>query len=292
MNWKEVLAPALQSQKMQEIKKFLQEERNTKNIYPDGKSVFRAFELCPYEQTRVVILGQDPYHTPGTADGLAFSTQQKEIPPSLLVIFKEIYKDLNIQYYHNTSFEDFFPNGNLEGWAKRGFLLLNTVLTVEEGKAGSHKDLGWDIVIKAVFDGLNKKDHQVIFLLWGKEAQKYKSLIGLNTKHVSFSAAHPAAELYADNKGGFTGCRHFSIVRDILPEIEGRNVFPTAGLDVCFDKDKAKAIVREHYPIDAEQICKYIDEELFIQLPVNKDIYWREVRKFEVAISTNQINEE
>lgn len=286
MTWKEVLAPALQSSKMQEIKKFLQNERNTKNIYPDGKSVFRAFELSPYSKTKVVIIGQDPYHTPGTADGLSFSTQQEKTPPSLQVIFKEIYRDLNIQYEHNVTLEEFFPTNNLQKWAEMGFLMLNTVLTVEEGKAGSHKDLGWDIVIKAVFDGLNKKDHQVIFLLWGKEAQKYRSLIDPKSKHVVFSAAHPAAELYADSNGGFYGCRHFSIVRDVIPEIEGRNIFPTVGLDTCFDADKAKAIVREHYPIEAEQICKYIDEELIIHVPLNKEIYWKEVRKFEQSLST------
>lgn len=286
MTWKEVLAPALQSQKMQEIKKFLQNERNTKNIYPDGKSVFRAFELSPYSKTKVVIIGQDPYHTPGTADGLSFSTQQEKTPPSLQVIFKEIYRDLNIQYMHNVTIEEFFPTNNLQRWAEMGFLMLNTVLTVEEGKAGSHKDLGWDIVIKAVFDGLNKKDHQVAFLLWGKEAQKYRSLIDPNSKHVVFSAAHPAAELYSGGSGGFLGCRHFSIIRDIIPEIEGRNIYPTAGLDVCFDKEKAKAIIREHYPIDAEQICEYIDEELFIHIPVNKERYWKEMNKFEKSLST------
>jgi len=271
---------------MQEIKKFLQNERATKKIYPEGKNVFRAFDLCLFDNTKVVIIGQDPYHTPGTADGLAFSTQQKVIPPSLQVIFKEIYKDMNIQYYHEESFEKFFPTGNLESWAKNGFLMLNTVLTVEEGKPNSHKDLGWVDVIQKVFDGLNQKDHQVIFLLWGKEAQKYKSLIDPKSKHIVLNAAHPATELYNDNKGGFYGCGHFSAVRDILPGIEGRNIFTSAKLDACFDKEKAKLLVKERYPIDAEAICEYIDDEMIIHVPINKEIYWKEVRKFEELIST------
>jgi uracil-DNA glycosylase len=286
MSWKEILAPVLQTPKMQEVKKHLQEERKTKAIYPAGKDVFRAFDLCPYNNTKVVILGQDPYHTKDTADGLAFSTKQSKRPPSLEVIFKEIYKDLNIQYYHNETFEEYFPTNNLEKWAYRGFLLLNTVLTVEEGKAGSHKDLGWDAITRKVFEALNKMDRQVIFLLWGKEAQKYKELIDPSTKHVAFTAGHPATELYNDGKGSFYGSRHFSIVRDILPEIECKDIMPAAGLDSCFDKEKAKEIVREAFPLEAEQMCNYIDRELIINVPVNRETYWKEIRKFEDDLST------
>ncbi len=273
---------------MQEIKKFLQKERESKKIYPEGSDVFRAFDLCPFDNTKVVILGQDPYHTPGTADGLAFSTRQETIPPSLQVIFKEIYKDMNIQYYHEESFEKFFPTGNLESWAKNGFLLLNTVLTVEEGKANSHKDLGWNDIIQKVFDGLNQKDHQVIFLLWGKEAQKYKAMIDPKSKHIALTAPHPATELYnrVEGNAGFYDCGHFSATRDILPGIEGRNIFASAKLDACFDKEAAKKLVKERYPIEAEAICKYIDDELIIHVPINKEIYWKEVRKFEKIIST------
>lgn len=285
MTWKEILAPVLQSQKMQEIKTFLKKERETKNIYPDGKDVFRAFDLCPFDQTRVVIIGQDPYHSPGVADGLAFSTMQPKRPPSLEVIFKEIYKDLNIQYYHNETFEEFFPTNNLEKWAKAGFLLINATLTVEEGKPGSHKDLGWDAVLKATIEGLcQHKEHQVVFLLWGNDAKALRGLI-TNPKHIAFDAAHPAAEMYKEN-AGFYGCRHFSIIRDILPGIDGRDIFRSARLDSCFDKEKAKELVRKHYPIDADRVCKYIDKELIIHVPLNKDIYWKEIRKFEEMIST------
>ena len=289
MTWQEILAPVLQSHKMQEIKKFLQAERKVKNIYPAGKEVFRAFDLCPYEKTKVVIVGQDPYHSEGTADGLAFSSQQKKTPPSLQVIFNEIYKDLNIQYLRNVTLEEFFPTNDLKGWTELGFLMINATLTVEQDKPNSHRDLGWDMVVKKVFEGLNKKKHQVIFLLWGKEAQKYASLIDPDTKHIHFDAAHPAAELYGKD-AGFYGCRHFSIVRDVLPAIEGKNIFPTIDLDLCFDKEKAKDIIRKHYPLESDQICEYIDKEMMIHIPVNSDTYWKEIRNFENLISTNYSN--
>lgn len=283
MNWKEILAPALQSQKMQNIKGFLKDERATKNIYPEGKDVFRPFELCPFEKTKVVILGDEPYNTPGTADGLAFSTMQEDIPAPLLNIFKEIYRDLNIQYYYNSTFEEFFPNGNLEQWARNGFLLLNTCLTVEEGKPGSHSTLGWEIVIEKVIEGLMAKEEQVIFLLWGDSAKEYVRLIKKPSKHVFFEADHPTSE-------NFIGCRHFSIVRDVIPA--SNDLFPSVRLDAYFDKEKAKELVNKEYPIDSQKICDYIDKELIIHVPVNKEIYWKEVRKFEKLMSTNTLKDE
>jgi uracil-DNA glycosylase len=285
-NWKTILAPVLESKKMQEIKVFLKDERSKKNIYPAGKDVFRAFDLCPYENTKVCIIGQNPYHQSGVADGLAFSTQQSKRPPSLEVIFKEIYRDLNIQYFQDITFEEFFPSNNLEKWTKMGFLLLNSSLTVEEGKPDSHLDIGWQEVAKATIEGLNAKEHQVIFLLWGKEAKEFEKYVDPKSKNVVFTAAHPAAELYKEN-AGFYGCRHFSLVRDVLPIINGINIFPQHSLDSCFDKDKAKQIIKEYYPLEAEKICSYIDKELMIHIPINREVYWSEVRKFEKNIGTS-----
>ena len=282
-NWNTILAPVLQSEKMQEIKAFLKAERATKKIYPDGKDVWRAFDLCQFDMTRVVIIGQDPYHN-GTADGLAFSSRGSERPKSLEIIFKEVYRDLNIQYYYNQTFDEYFTTSNLEKWARNGFLLLNTALTVEEGKPGSHKDIGWDIVIKTAIQALNEKG-KIIFLLWGKEAQEYAPMINASNKNVFFTAAHPAAELYKENSG-FLGCRHFSIVRDCLPILDGINLFPSLGLDACFDKEKAKSIVKTHYPAEADHLCEYIDKEMIIQLPINKDAYFLECRRFEKMLST------
>lgn len=283
-NWNTVLAPVLNGNTGESIKKFLKERRQQVNVYPEGKNIFRAFDLCPFDTVRVVILGQDPYYTPGTADGLAFSTKQTERPKSLEVIFKEIYKDLNIQYMHNITFEEYFPTNDLEKWAKNGFLLLNTALTVEEGKPGSHTNIGWDEVITAAINALNEKGH-ILYLLWGKEAQKYIPKIDVKNKNLYFKATHPAAELY-NEEAGFLGCRHFSVLRDCLPGMEGRNLFPEYNLDACFDKEKAKQIVKECFPLEADHICDYIDKELLIRIPFNRDAYWKEVRNFEDMLST------
>lgn len=286
MNWKSILAPVLSSPKMTEIKLHLQEERKTKTIYPVGFEVFRAFDLCPYENTKVVILGNEPYNEPGIADGLAYYTRSSKRPAALEVIFKEIYKDLNIQYFKEENFENYFPTNNLEKWAQRGFLLLNITLTVEEGKVNSHKNLGWQAVTIAVLKALSEKKTQVIFLLWGKEAQKYEELIDPNSKHLVLRAGHPYTEVLETVPGNFYGNGHFSVVRDVLPETEGVELMPKAGLDACFDKEKAKEIARTKYPIDAERMCQYIDNELILNVPVNKERYWKEIRKFEDAIST------
>lgn len=285
-NWKSILAPILESKKISELKAFLKDERSKKNIYPEGKDIFRAFDLCPYEKTKVVIIGQNPYHTPGTADGLAFSTRQDKRPPSLEVIFKEIYRDLNIQYFQDITFEEFFPSNNLEKWTNMGFLLLNSSLTVEEGKPESHLDIGWQDVIKTTVEGLNSKEHQVIFLLWGKEAKQFEQYVDPKSKNVVFTASHPDTELYIEN-AGFYGCRHFSLVRDVLPIINGINIFPTVNLDSAFDKEKAKNIVKSFYPIEAEKICNYIDNELIIHIPLNKEFYWEKVHEFEKNIGTS-----
>ena len=286
MNWKQIISPVLNSDDMQTFKTWLKNERETKQIYPDAKDTFRAFDLCPYESTRVVIFGQDPYHSAGTADGLAFSTRQDVIPPSLKVIFREIYRDLNIQYFHNVTLEEFFPTGNLQKWAEMGFLLLNTILTVEKGVAGSHKEKGWENLTEAVIKALNDHPNRLVFLLWGNHAKMLKEKI--NNRHMIFEAAHPAAELYKEGKteAGFYWNRHFSIVRDILPTMENKDINPHVLLDDAFDKEKAIAIIKEHYPLDAEKLTKYVNEEMIIHAPVNKERYYAKLKKFELSLST------
>lgn len=291
MIWSEVIGPVLASEKMAELKAFLQEERKTKNIFPSGKEVFRAFDLCQYDITKVVIIGSDPYATPDTADGIAFSSKGKR-PPQLEVIFKEIYRDLNIQYFHNLTLDEFFPSPDLSLWAKMGFLMLNSSLTVEEGNPGSHIGRGWELVIEAAIKALDAKKHQILYLLWGSDAQKFKDLVK-NPKHLVMEAPHPQEEL--DNpslKIKFTGCRHFSIVRDVIPMIHNSNIYKTVELDSCFDKEKAKKIVMEHYPVEAEKICKYIDKDLIINVPVNRDTYFSELRMIETSFSTKTIHNE
>jgi uracil-DNA glycosylase len=284
MTWNEILGPVLATPKMAEVKQFIKEGRLIKNIYPAGNQVFRAFDACPYDETKIVILGQDPYPTAGTADGLAFSSATT-IPGSLQVIFKEIYRDLNIQYFHNITFEEFFPNGDLTNWTKMGFLLLNTVLTVEEGKPGSHKGIGWELVTEAVIEALNKKDHQIIFLLWGNEAKEYEKFV-TNPKHICLTAPHPAAELHNPDGPRFSGCRHFSIVRDIIAMLYSSNTLRAVNLDSCFSKEEAIRIVKEHYPIEADKLIEYIKKDLFINIPVNKEEYYVSLREIEKGFST------
>jgi uracil-DNA glycosylase len=288
MTWNEILGPVMSTPKLMEVKTYLQAERKTKNIYPLGKDVFKAFDACPYEDTKIVILGQDPYATPDTADGLAFSSKGKVIPPSLMVIFKEIYTDLNIQYFHNVTFEEFFPTPDLTNWTKLGILLLNTVLTVEENKPGSHKGIGWEPLIEAVFDALNKKDSSVVFLLWGNEAKEYKALIN-DKKHIILEAPHPAAELHNPDGPKFTSCRHFSIIRDIIPCTRKIGFYTHLNLDSCFDKEKAMKIAKEQYPADAEKICSYIKNGLILDVPINRESYHKELREIEKGFSTKTI---
>lgn len=286
MNWKEVLAPAMQSATIQEVKAKLQAGRKIANIYPKSEDMFKPFKLCPFEQTRVVIIGDEPYNTPGTADGLAFSTKQEERPKVLEIIFKEIYRDLNIQYrcQDDEDFEKYFPTNDLTKWAENGFLLLNSSLSVEEGRPNSHKDLGWNILIETAINGLMSKQKQVVFLLWGKEAQRYKKLV--KSPHIYLEAEHPSAEIYQGGNNGFYGCSHFSLLRDILPVSNGTDIFPAENLTHCFDKEKAKALLKKDFPMSADKMCEYIDKQLVINIPFNNNIYHEEIRKFEDIIST------
>ena len=285
MNWKQILTPAMNSDKMQMFKNWLKGERETKDIYPEKKDVFRAFDLCPYENVRVVIFGQDPYHGPGQADGLAFSSRSEQRPPSLGVIFREIYRDLNIQYFHNITLDEYFPTNSLENWARNGFLLLNTALTVEKGTAGSHQGKGWEILLDEVLKALNNHSKNLIFCLWGKEAKSLQDKIG--AKHTILTAAHPAAELYNPGQNqGFYWSRHFSIIRDILPVNNDQDINPHVNLMDCFDKEKARKIIRAHYPIDADQLIQYIDQDMLVHAPVSKEKYYAKLKEFDLFIST------
>jgi uracil-DNA glycosylase len=184
---------------MAELKRFLVAEREGgKRIFPKGSEWFRALDLTPLDQVRVVILGQDPYHGPGQAHGLCFSVPPNvRPPPSLVNIYKELASDLGITPARH---------GFLEHWAKQGVLLLNSVLTVEMGRAASHRDRGWERFTDAVIREVNAKDEPVVFMLWGSYAQKKAAFVD-TSKHLVLKAPHPSP-LSAHN--GFFGCRHFS----------------------------------------------------------------------------------
>ncbi len=204
-SWKAPLLPEFNSAYMAALKAFLVAEKAAgKQIYPKGSEWFRALDLTPLNKVRVVILGQDPYHGPGQAHGLCFSVKPGvRPPPSLLNIYKELENDLGILRPRH---------GFLESWAKQGVLLLNSVLTVEMGKAASHQGKGWEHFTDAVIRLINDRPDPVVFLLWGAYAQKKAAFVD-TSRHLVLKAAHPSP-LSAHN--GFLGCKHFSATNAFL----------------------------------------------------------------------------
>ncbi len=173
-------------------------------IYPDKKLIFNAFKITSFNDVKVVILGQDPYHGEGEAHGLSFSVNEGvKIPPSLKNIYNELYSDLNIEIS---------TNGNLEKWAKQGVLLMNSVLTVEKDKPASHKNIGWNILTDNVIKSLNEKETPVVFILWGNFAKEKKKLI-TNPKHLILESVHPSP---FSARNGFFGSKPFSKTNNFL----------------------------------------------------------------------------
>ncbi|HEX2396150.1 MAG TPA: uracil-DNA glycosylase [Bacteroidales bacterium] len=203
-SWKEVLKEEFEKPYFTELKEFLVNEKARFNVFPPGGLIFNAFRLTPFENVKVVLIGQDPYHGPGQAHGLCFSVPAGvSAPPSLLNIFKEIERDLGISVP---------VSGCLEKWAKQGVLLLNATLTVRANQPGSHQHKGWENFTNSVISKLSEKRVGLIFLLWGKFAQDKESLIDLN-RHYVLKAAHPSPY---SAYNGFFGCRHFSKTNEIL----------------------------------------------------------------------------
>lgn len=209
-SWKAPLAAEFSSPYMAELKAFLLEQKQAgRRIFPKGSEYFRALDLTPLEEVRVVILGQDPYHGEGQAHGLCFSVQPGvRIPPSLVNIYKEMQDDLGIPPVRH---------GFLEHWAKQGVLLLNSVLTVEMGRAASHQGRGWERFTDAVIRAVNEQEKPVVFILWGSYAQKKAAFVDRD-RHLVLRSAHPSP-LSAHN--GFFGSRPFSKANAFL-EKHGR----------------------------------------------------------------------
>lgn len=202
-SWKPFLRSEFDKPYFKELSDFLREEYQTKTIFPRKELVFRAF-ATDLNEVKVVILGQDPYHTPGAAEGLAFSVPNSQpIPPSLINIYKEI--DSDIGKHAN-------PHGSLANWQKQGVLLLNTVLTVEAHKPKSHANRGWEIFTTATIKYLNRERPHLVFILWGRDARNKKSLID-ESRHLVLESAHPSP-LSAYN--GFFGNHHFSKCNEFL----------------------------------------------------------------------------
>lgn len=205
-DWNPVLRGEFDKPYWAELQHFVATERARHTVYPPHDQVFAALHLTPYELTRVVLLGQDPYHGPGQAHGLCFSVRDGvDLPPSLVNIFTELRNDLGIEAP---------AHGNLESWARQGVLLLNTCLTVRSGAAASHHGKGWENFTDEVLRTVNAKPHRVVFILWGAQARKKKALID-TSRHTVIESAHPSP-LSAHN--GFFGSRPFSRANAALVE--------------------------------------------------------------------------
>lgn len=203
-DWDEILKDEFDKEYYKKLRDFLKNEYQSHTIHPDMYDIYNALKWTSYEDTKVVILGQDPYHEVGQAHGLAFSVKKGvKIPPSLVNIYKELHDELGC----------YIPdNGYLEKWAKQGVMLLNSLLTVRDGAANSHKNKGWELFTNSVIEALNKRERPVIFMLWGNNAKEKMSVI-TNPQHYVLTSVHPSP-LSASR--GFFGCGHFKKANELL----------------------------------------------------------------------------
>lgn len=205
-SWKQILSAEFEKDYFRQLTDFVRNEYRSTTVYPPGKLIFNAFNLCPFEQVKVVIIGQDPYHGPGQAHGLCFSVNDNvPFPPSLRNIFKEIQDDLG---------KPIPKSGNLTRWAKQGVLLLNATLTVRAHQAGSHQRRGWEEFTDAAIRALAEQREHLVFILWGAYAQKKGAFID-RSRHLVLTSVHPSP-LSAHN--GFFGNRHFSRANEYLQQ--------------------------------------------------------------------------
>ncbi|MFK5974614.1 MAG: uracil-DNA glycosylase [Flavobacteriaceae bacterium] len=208
-SWKRQLSSEFEQPYFSDLTQFIQEEYTKYSCYPQRKDIFAAFDHSSFEETKVVIIGQDPYHGPNQANGLCFSVKDGiRHPPSLINIFKEIETDLKIPYP---------KSGNLERWADQGVLLLNATLTVKAHQAASHQNKGWETFTDAVIRHVSKEKEEVVFLLWGGFAKKKSALID-SSKHHILTSGHPSP--LSANRGYWFGNRHFSKTNQLLQKIE------------------------------------------------------------------------
>ncbi len=204
-SWKRHLAAEFDKPYFEELSKFIRKEYETTTVYPSPKFIFRAFELCPFTDVKVVILGQDPYHGPKQANGLSFAVSEGvAIPPSLRNIFQEIQSDLGEELVHTS--------GDLSRWTEQGVLLLNATLTVRARQAGSHQNKGWEEFTDAVIQALSDQREHLVFILWGNYARQKGARID-RTKHLVIESAHPSPFSAAN---GFFGSKPFSKTNEYL----------------------------------------------------------------------------
>lgn len=198
-DWLEPLSEEFMKPYYRKLYETVNQEYRTRQIFPPAQDLFKAFHMTPLHQVKVVILGQDPYHEPGQAEGMSFSVQPGvEIPPSLVNIYKELHDDLGLKIPNN---------GHLEKWAKEGVFLLNTVLTVRAHQAFSHRGIGWEEFTDAAIRAIDRENRPIVFMLWGRPAQEKEKLLTKNPLHLVLKAPHPSP---LSAYRGFFGCRHFS----------------------------------------------------------------------------------
>lgn len=210
MKFKEILQKEYNQEYYKQLQTFVEKEYQTKTIYPPKEEIFRAIELSEYDDIKVVILGQDPYHQPGQANGLAFSVKKGvKVPPSLVNIYKELHDDLGCP----------IPNhGDLTAWARQGVLLLNNVLTVPESNANGHASKGWETFTLNIVKALNQREKPIVFILWGKNAMDKQKYID-TTKHLVLTSVHPSP---LSSYRGFFGSKPFSKTNVFLKQ-QGMN---------------------------------------------------------------------
>ena len=213
MNWQTIIEEEKQKEYFKKLQEFLDEQYTNFTVYPPKDKIFRAFDLCKYDDLKIVILGQDPYHQPFQAQGLAFSTP-KEIknPPSMVNIFKEIQTDLEKS--------SLCLDGDLKPWAKQGVLLINTILTVQDSMPASHQKKGWEIFTDNIIKYISDNCDDIIFLLWGASSIKKTKLIDAHKHHI-LTAPHPSP---LSAYRGFFGCKHFSKTNEILKQINKKEI--------------------------------------------------------------------
>jgi uracil-DNA glycosylase len=206
-SWEAVLKDEFTKEYFEKLTQFVKQEYTKATVYPEGKNIFRAFELCPFDQVKVVILGQDPYHGPKQANGLCFSVGDGiPLPPSLQNIYKEIESDIGVK----------MPNkGNLDNWSRQGVLLLNATLTVQANKPGSHQHQGWEEFTDAAIKAVSEKKEHIVFILWGKYAQEKGKIIDTQ-KHFILKSPHPSP---FSAHSGFFGSQPFSKTNDYLKSV-------------------------------------------------------------------------
>ena len=281
MIWKDVLAPAMDHPRVEELKKTISKMKEKKeSISIQREKIFfvhstyvllKTLKLLSWGKIRTTLqIQQMDYAFPQ-------EDRKRQLPYRLYS-----RKYLKISTY-NTSTKKTTISFSLPIHYKIGpkadFSFSIPFLPWKGESPVPIKNMGWELVVDSVLEGINKKETPVIFLLWGKYAEAFKPRI--DDRHLIFTAPHPAAELNNPTGPKFSGCGHFSAVRDILPSLEGMNLFKTANLDHCFDKEKAKRLLKTNYPAIADDACNYIDQEMMIHIPVNRREYWDYTRKFE-----------